>query len=327
MRVLVTGGAGYIGSFTVRRLLEHRHEITVYDNLCAGHRRAVPEGLLEEGDIADIDRLDRIIVERQIEGVIHFAAFASVGESVTHPALYYRNNLSHSLALLEVVRKRGIGRFVFSSTAAVYGHPRQIPLTEADVRNPVNPYGHSKAAFEAALADYSAAYGIGTVALRYFNAAGAVADGLTGEDHTPETHLIPNCFLAALGKKPAVEIYGTDYPTPDGTCVRDFVHVEDLAEAHGLALGSIVPGTAEVYNVANGRGYSVREVIRTCESVSGRPVPWVEKSRRAGDPAILVASAEKIRNTLGWSPRYPDLQSIAATAWEWHRSRNGAGGV
>jgi len=255
----------------------------------------------------------------RIEAVVHFAALASVGESVVSPARYYTNNLLYSLQLLDRCRRNGVGKFVFSSTAAVYGTPACLPITEDTPPAPVNPYGNTKLAFERALADYAAAYPFGFCALRYFNAAGAAADGSLGEDHEPETHLIPLAIRVALGLKPYLEVFGTDYPTPDGTCVRDYVHVEDLATAHVLALDRVGPGSRLVFNVGIGRGYSVRQVVAAVEEVTGRPVPVKEGPRRPGDPAELVASSERIRRELGWSPRYDDLRAIVQTAWDWHR--------
>ncbi|HEX4610399.1 MAG TPA: UDP-glucose 4-epimerase GalE, partial [Urbifossiella sp.] len=274
-RILVTGGAGYIGSHTVRLLLAGGHEVTVLDSLVYGHRAAVPPGRLVVGDIGDAAGLDRLFAERP-EAVVHFAAFAYVGESVTDPAKYYANNLVGSLTLLDACRRHGVAKFVFSSTCATYGTPEKVPITEAEKQAPINPYGNSKLAFERALADYAAAYPFGFCALRYFNAAGASPDGTIGEDHDPETHLIPLVIQAATGKRPHVGVFGTDYPTPDGTCVRDYIHVDDLAAAHVLALDKLGPGVALRYNVGTGRGYSVREVIRTVEEVSGLKVPVVE---------------------------------------------------
>ncbi len=327
MRILVTGGAGYIGSHTVRQLLAGGHEVTVFDSLVAGHREAVPSGALVVGDLRDIDHLDHLLVVHRIEAVVHFAAFTSVGESVTNPAKYYTNNLLHSLQLLDRCRRNGVGKFVFSSTAAVYGVPTVTPITEGAALVPVNPYGSTKLAFERALADYAATYPFGFCALRYFNAAGAAADGTIGEDHDPETHLIPIVLQTALGKRPHVEIFGTDYPTPDGTCVRDYVHVDDLAAAHILALDKIGASAKLAFNVGIGRGYSVRQVIATVEEVTGMKVPVKEGPRRTGDPAELVANADRIRRELGWTPKYTDLRAIIETAWNWHRTHpNGYGG-
>lgn len=326
MRILVTGGAGYIGSHTVRQLLAGGHEVTVYDSLEHGHRQAVPAANLVVGDLRDIDHVDNLLVVNRIEAVVHFAALAYVGESVTSPAKYYTNNLLYSLQLLDRCRRNGVQKFVFSSTCATYGVPDTVPITEDEKQLPVNPYGNTKLAFERALADYAGAYPFGFCALRYFNAAGAAEDGTIGEDHTPETHLIPLVFQAAMGKIPHVAVFGTDYPTPDGTCVRDYVHVDDLARAHILALGKLAPGSKLAYNVGIGRGYSVREVIATAEEVTGRKVPVKFGPRRAGDPPALVANADKIRRELGWSAKYNDLKAILETAWRWHKSHpNGFG--
>lgn len=326
MRILVTGGAGYIGSHTVKRLLERGHDVTVYDSLVFGHRQAVPAERLVIGDLKDIDHVDHLMVVNRIEAVIHFAAFAYVGESVTNPAKYYGNNLVNSLNLLDRVRRLGISRFVFSSTCATYGVPTAVPITEAEKQSPINPYGNSKLAFEYALSDYAVAYPLGFAALRYFNAAGAAPDGTIGEDHNPETHLIPLVLEVALGKRPLIEVFGTDYPTPDGTCVRDYIHVDDLADAHVLAVERLQPGNAWKFNVGVGKGFSVREVIRTAEEVTGKTIAVKEAPRRPGDPPALVASADKIRRELGWEPKYTELRAIIETAWKWHKAHpNGYG--
>lgn len=320
MRILVTGGAGYIGSHTVRHLLNRGHQVTVLDNLSEGHPAAVPAECLHVGDLKDADYLDHLLLIHRIEAVIHFAACAYVGESITDPAKYYKNNLVYSLMLLEHVRRHGIRKFVFSSSCATYGVPHQVPISELEPQQPINPYGQTKLAFERALADYAQAYGIGAVALRYFNAAGAAADGSIGEDHDPETHLIPLVLQVALGQRPRVDIYGTDYPTPDGTCIRDYIHVEDLAAAHALALEQIPPGAWRAYNVGIGQGSSVREVIRLAEKVTSKTIPFQECPRRPGDPPVLIADAQKIRQELGWQPRFPTLQAMIETAWRWHQS-------
>jgi UDP-glucose-4-epimerase GalE len=320
MRILVTGGAGYIGSHAVKLFLARGHDVWIYDNLCMGHRQAVPGDRLVVGDLTEIARIDHVMVERRIEAVVHFAAFSFVGESVREPAKYYQNNLVNTLNLMECVRRHRVGRFVLSSTAATYGTPERMPITEDTPQAPINPYGSTKLAIEHALSDYAHAYGLGYAALRYFNAAGAHPDGSIGEDHDPETHLIPLVIFAATGKRPHIEVFGTDYPTPDGTCLRDYIHVDDLAEAHLLALEKIGPGSELRYNLGIGRGYSVREVIRTVEEVTGKKVPVKEGPRRPGDPAVLVASSEKIQHVLGWRPRFADLRAIVETAWNWHRS-------
>lgn len=320
MRILVTGGAGYIGSHAVRLFLGRGHDVWVYDNLCYGHRAAVPAERLIVADLAETERLDNALVMHRIEAVVHFAAFAYVGESVTDPGKYYRNNLVNTLHLMETLRRHRIGRFVFSSTCATYGVPDKVPITEDEKQLPINPYGHGKLAVERALADYAAAYGWGYAALRYFNAAGAAPDGSIGEDHDPETHLIPLVLQTALGRRPHIEVFGTDYPTPDGTCIRDYIHVDDLAEAHLLALEKLQPGDGLKLNLGTGRGFSVREVIRTAEEVTGKTIPVKEGPRRPGDPPALVAAADRAREVLGWAPHYTELRPIIETAWNWHRT-------
>lgn len=320
MRILVTGGAGYIGSHAVRLFLSRGHDVWVYDNLSEGHRRAVPQDRLIVADLTEVQRLDHAILEHRIEAVVHFAAYTYVGHSVRDPGKYYQNNLVNTLNLMECLRRHGIGRFVFSSTAATYGAPERVPITEDEPLRPINPYGNSKVAVERALADYARAYQWGYAALRYFNAAGASPDASIGEDHDPETHLIPLVLKAITGQVPAIEIFGTDYPTPDGTCVRDYIHVNDLADAHLLALERLEPGKQMRYNLGIGRGYSVREVIETASQVTGKPVPVKEGPRREGDPPVLIASSEKIQRELGWRPRYTELRSIIETAWRWHQS-------
>jgi UDP-glucose-4-epimerase GalE len=319
MRILVTGGAGYIGSHAVRLFLARGHDVWVYDNLCYGHRAAVPAERLIVADLAEEQRLDQALLVHRIEAVVHFAAFAYVGESVRDPARYYRNNLVNTLTLMECLRRNGVKRIVFSSTCATYGVPQCVPITEDEKQQPINPYGQGKLAVERALADYAAAYGWGYAALRYFNAAGASPDGTIGEDHDPETHLIPLVLDVALGKRPHIEVFGTDYRTPDGTCVRDYVHVDDLAEAHLLALEKLESGKGLCLNLGVGHGYSVREVIGTAEKVTGKRIAVKEGPRRPGDPPALVAAAGRAREVLGWSPRYTELTPIIETAWNWHR--------
>jgi UDP-glucose-4-epimerase GalE len=323
MRILVTGGAGYIGSHAVRLFLGRGHDVWVYDNLSTGHRAAVPADRLLVGDLAETQRLDHAFVLHRIDAVVHFAASSLVGESVQQPAKYYQNNAVNTVHLLDAVRRHGVTRFVFSSTCATYGLPQKVPITEDEPQKPINPYGNTKLAIELALADYAAAYGFGFAALRYFNAAGASPAGDIGEDHDPETHLIPLVLQAALGRRPAIQIFGTDYPTPDGTCIRDYIHVDDLADAHLLALEALGPGKHLRLNLGTGRGYSVREVVRVAEEVTGRKVPVQEATRRPGDPPVLVAAADRSQKELGWRPHYADLRPVVETAWNWHRAHPG----
>lgn len=320
MNILVTGGAGYIGSHTLKRLLQRGHQVWAYDNLSMGHREAVPTGNLIVADLKDLDHLDHVLIQHRIEAVVHFAASAFVGESVTAPAKYYQNNVVNTLNLLDRLRKHGIGKFVFSSTCATYGIPEQVPIAEESPQKPINPYGRTKLMVEQALADYRSAYGWGYATLRYFNAAGASPDGDIGEDHTPETHLIPLICQTILGQRPYVEIFGTDYPTADGTCIRDYIHVDDLAEAHILALEKLQPGTEFKLNLGIGLGYSVKEVIQAVERVSGKKVTVKESPRREGDPAELIAAPAKAIRELSWKPRYRDIESLLETAWNWHRT-------
>ena len=316
MRVLVTGGAGYIGSVVTEELLADGHEVVVFDNLSKGHRGAIVEGAaIVEGDLLDAEALRRAFAENGTEAVIHMAAHSLVGESVTDPAEYYRNNVTAGLALLDAMRGAGVSRIVFSSTAAVYGEPEKQPVEERDPTSPTNPYGETKLAFERALGWYGQAHGVRYCSLRYFNAAGATSR--CGEVHDPETHLIPIVLQAAAGRRPHVEVYGDDYPTRDGTCVRDYIHVVDLARAHVLALG-ILGERSAVYNLGcGGEGYTVREVVEAARGVTGRDIPVRVGARRAGDPAVLVASSERIRRELGWEPRYQDLRLIIRSAWDW----------
>jgi UDP-glucose 4-epimerase len=316
MRVLVTGGAGYIGSVVTEELLRDGHEVVVYDNLSKGHRGAVVAGAeLVEADLLDGGRLRGAFKEQGTEAVIHMAAASLVGESVTNPSKYYLNNVLAGLSLLDAMNEAGVRRLVFSSTAAAYGEPEKQPIEETDATVPTNPYGQTKLAFEHALPWYERAYGIRSASLRYFNAAGATE--ACGEVHDPETHLIPIVLQAAAGRRTHVEVYGDDYPTRDGSCVRDYVHVVDLARAHVLAL-SVLDDRSAVYNLGcGGEGYTVNEVIEVARAVTGRPVEARTAPRRAGDPAVLVASSEKIRRELGWSPQFQDLRAIVQSAWAW----------
>lgn len=320
MRILVTGGAGYIGSHAVKLFLSRGHEVTVFDNLSLGHREAVPADRLIVGDLADNALVNDTIASKEIEAIVHFAASTYVGESVTNPAKYYQNNTINTLNLIESARKNGVKRFVFSSTAATYGVPDTSPIIEDTIQLPINPYGNSKLACEKALLDYVATYDIGCAILRYFNAAGASPDGDIGEDHTPETHLIPLVIQAAMGQRKAISIFGTDYPTPDGTCIRDYIHVMDLAEAHLLALEKMVANQPLKLNLGVGHGYSIREVIDAVHEVGGKQIPVEEAERRAGDPPVLVAASDKAKKILGWQPKYDQLHSIIETAWKWHEA-------
>lgn len=322
MGVLVTGGAGYIGSHTVYELMKTQRQVVVYDNLSKGHRASVPHGVsLIIGDIRDEEKLIDTIRNYDIDTVIHFAADSLVGDSMQEPAKYYENNVVATLALLNTLRKGGTNRIVFSSTAAVYGDPENWPIDEGMPVIPTNVYGRTKVVIEGILADFSRAYGLKYVSLRYFNAAGAIEGGVIGEDHAPETHLIPLVLKTALGQREAIDIYGTDYPTPDGTCIRDYIHVSDLAKAHVLALKYLrAGGESKIYNLGSEKGFSVREVIETSRALTGIDFPVNEKERRTGDPAILVASAARIRQELGWTPVYSDIDAIIRTAWEWHKN-------
>ena len=318
--VLVAGGAGYIGSHACKALRGAGYLPVTYDNLVYGHERAVRWGPFERGDILDRGRLDDVLSCHKPEAVMHFAAFTYVGESVSDPGKYYRNNVVGSLTLMEAARDHGIGRFVFSSTAAVYGIPASVPIREDAPQTPINPYGASKLMVEGMLKDFDAAYGFRSIALRYFNAAGADLDNETGESHDPESHLIPLVLDAASGRRPHITIYGTDYPTPDGTCIRDYIHVSDLADAHVKALQALQGGApSSAYNLGNGRGFSVREVIDTAERVTGLEVPTKRGDRRPGDPAKLVSDASKARQDLGWEPRIARLDQIIRSAWAWHQ--------
>jgi len=320
MNVLVVGGAGYIGSHAVKMLGQAGHEVWVYDNLSRGHRQSVPAGRLIEGEVADQRRLVEVLKEKKIDAVMHFAAFALVNESVLDPSLYYRNNVIAALELLDAMRAADVKRIVFSSTTATYGEPENIPIPETTPQHPINPYGFTKLVIEQALADYAAAYGFAYAALRYFNAAGADPDGEIGEDHDPESHLIPIVLQVALGQRERITIYGDDYPTADGTCIRDYIHVCDLADAHLRALARLEPGKGICLNLGTGRGTSVREIIQSCRKVTGHAIPEVIGQRRAGDPPELIADARRAREELGWVPKYTDVDEIVKTAWNWHKN-------
>lgn len=316
MRVLVTGGAGYIGSVVSEQLVNDGHEVVIYDNLSKGHQGAVVEGArFVQGDLLEADQLRQTFNDNRIEAVIHMAAYSLVGESVQEPSKYYHNNVVAGLVLLNAMRECGITRIVFSSTAATYGEPAEQPIRETTPTNPTNPYGESKLAFEKAMHWYERAYGLRYASLRYFNAAGATEK--CGEDHDPETHLIPIALQAAAGKRSHVEIYGDDYPTEDGTCIRDYIHVVDLARAHILALDMLSERSA-IYNLGcGGDGYSVRDVIETARRVTGKEIPVRTGPRRPGDPAVLIASSDKIKSELGWQPQFQDLGLIVESAWKW----------
>jgi UDP-glucose 4-epimerase len=319
MNVLVAGGAGYIGSHVIRALQRAGHSCVAYDNLSKGHRAAVGDCPLIVADVGDADALTAALKEHDIELVIHFAAFIEAGESVARPEKYFRNNTLNGLTLLESMRAAGVKKLVFSSTAAVYGTPESVPIRETDRLAPINPYGSSKLCTEYMMQAYAAAHGMGFVALRYFNVAGAHPDGDIGEDHAPETHLIPLILQVPLGQRENIKIFGEDYDTPDGTCIRDYIHVCDLADAHILAAESVQTGRMTAYNLGNGAGFSVKEVIETCRKVTGHAIPAESAPRRPGDPSRLVASSDKAIAELGWKRTFPDLETIVAHAWDWHR--------
>ncbi|MBF2022155.1 MAG: UDP-glucose 4-epimerase GalE [Hydrococcus sp. C42_A2020_068] len=325
--ILVTGGAGYIGSHAVLALQQAGYEVIVLDNLSYGHPELIQEVLKAElivGDTSDRALLANLFTSREISAVMHFAAFIAVGESVVEPVKYYHNNVVGTLTLLEAMLAAGVKKFVFSSTCAIYGMPKEVPMTENHPRDPLSPYAASKEMIERILADFDGAYGLKSVAFRYFNASGADPSGLLGEDHNPETHLIPLALLTALGKRQSLSIFGTDYSTSDGTAIRDYIHVSDLADAHVLGLEYLLAGgNSDVFNLGNGNGFSVREVIETARKVTSREIPVVESPRRAGDAPILVGSAQKAREILGWNPQYADLTTIVSHAWQWHQKRHG----
>ena len=322
MKIFITGGAGYIGSICAELMLNEGHEITIFDNLSEGHRAAVdPRAQFMEGDLQDRQSIESALARTRADAVMHFAANALVGESMQNPSKYFRNNIANGLNLLDSMIATGVRQFVFSSTCAIFGPPERVPIEETTPMRPINPYGESKLAFEKILRWYDQIHGLRFVSLRYFNAAGASEQ--FGEDHRCETHLIPNVLKAALGQKPAVEIYGTDYETPDGTCIRDYIHIVDLARAHILALGA---RTSELYNLGTGGGSSVRQVIECCRNITGRKINLLEKPRRPGDPPRLIASSERIKRELGWRPQFQSLETIIASAWQWHqRFPNGYG--
>ena len=325
--ILVTGGAGYIGSHACLVLKHAGYDVIILDNLVYGHRDLVEKVLqvkLVVGDTNDRPLLDRLFQTHNIAAVMHFAAYTYVGESVSEPAKYYRNNVTGTLTLLEAMLAASVKNFVFSSTCATYGVPKTIPIPEEHPQNPINPYGVTKWMVEKMLADFDRAYNLKSVFFRYFNAAGADPSGLLGEDHAPETHLIPLVLFTALGKRKSISIFGTDYPTPDGTCIRDYIHVTDLANAHLLGLEYLLKGgDTQVFNLGNGSGFSVKEVIETARTVTQKEIIATECDRRPGDPPILVGSSAKARNTLGWSPQYSELTQIISDAWKWHQKRHG----
>ena len=317
--ILVAGGAGYIGSHTCKSLLASGYIPVAYDNLSYGHKEAVKWGPFVKGSIEDSQKLAYVIEKYKISAVMHFAALCYVGESVTDPAKYYQNNVVNTLSLLKTMIKKGVDKFIFSSTCATYGEPQELPITEKHSQNPINPYGRTKLMVEQILDDFKTAYGLKAISLRYFNAAGADPDGDIGEDHVPETHLIPLILKAAHGQKKDITVFGDDYPTEDGTCIRDYIHINDLAHAHILALEKLFNGSSGgSYNLGNGNGYSVKQVINTAKKITGRSILCKIDKRREGDPAVLVGSSKKAIDELGWKPQFADLDSIIETAWKWH---------
>ena len=321
--ILVCGGAGYIGSHTNKLLSSRGYETVVFDNLIYGHKEAVKWGTFVQGDLKNIADIEDIFQSYPIEAVFHFAAFAYVGESVKEPEKYYYNNIVNTLNLLQVMREYGCKKIVFSSSCATYGEPDTVPITEDVPQNPINPYGFTKLVVERILKDYHNAYGLEYAVLRYFNAAGADPDGEIGESHDPETHIIPLVLDAASGKRPDIKVFGTDYPTPDGSCVRDYIHVSDLAEAHLLALNYLENGgESDCFNLGNEKGTSVLEVVNAVRSITGQDFPVILAPRRPGDPAILVGSSEKARKILGWEPQFTDIKTIVHHAWKWHQKQD-----
>jgi UDP-glucose 4-epimerase len=321
LNILIVGGAGYIGSHMVKLLSVAGHQVVVFDNLSKGYRDAVLEGEFIEGDLANLEQLERLFSSSRFDAVMHFASFIEVGESVRDPAKYYRNNFSNTQNLLDSMVAHDVGHFIFSSTAAIFGEPRYTPIDEVHAKSPINPYGRSKFMVEQMLEDYDRAHGLKSVCLRYFNAAGADVEGDLGERHNPETHLIPLVLQAASGRRDAIAIYGNDYDTADGTCVRDYIHVQDLCAAHLLALDSLrKTGNSNQFNLGNGLGFSVRQVIDCAREVTGREIKVVNEERRAGDPAVLVADAARAKTVLGWKPSLSSLEKIIETAWNWEQS-------
>lgn len=324
LSIMIVGGAGYIGSHMAHTLSREGFEVAVVDDLSGGHRESVGALPLHEGDIGDPRFVDDVLAQVRPKAVMHFASFIQVGESVADPAKYYRNNVSATQVLLDAMRSHDVDKFIFSSTAAIFGEPEYVPIDEAHPKQAINPYGRSKWMVEQILEDFDVAYGLKSVALRYFNAAGADPDGVLGECHEPETHLIPLILQVASGRRPHITVYGDDYDTPDGTCIRDYIHVEDLCSAHLLALRQLLAGEGSArYNLGNGSGFSVREVIQAARRVTGHAIPVEMGERRAGDPPRLVADASQARARLGWNPRYADLDMIIGHAWQWERKRTG----
>lgn len=325
MKILITGGAGYIGSHAVRLLLRAGHDVVIFDNLIFGHADFAQGCPLIQSDLSDMAMLEKTFEQHKPQAVLHFAAYAYVGESVENPGKYYQNNVGSTLHLLEAMVRHNVKKLVFSSTCATYGIPQKTPLTEEHPQVPINPYGQTKKMVEQILTDFDRAHGLKSVCLRYFNASGADPDGGIGEDHNPETHLIPLVLDAAMGRRSHITVYGADYETPDGTCVRDYIHVTDLADAHIRALDFLMrENRSDFFNLGNGKGFSVKEIIAASEKVTGKSIPVHYGERRPGDPAVLVGSAEKAKAILGWQPQYNDIHTIIQTAWNWHQSRFGS---
>jgi UDP-glucose-4-epimerase GalE len=320
MKILVTGGAGFVGSACLRYVLASGEDAVAYDNLAQGHAESVPADRFIKGDIADTESVIAALKRTGAEAVMHFAAATYVGESVSDPEYHYRNNIAGTMSLLNAMRKAGVKRMLFSSTCATYGLTPKVPMAEDTPQDPCSPYARTKLAVEWMIRDFAHAYGLGFTLLRYFNAAGASPDGKFGEDHRPENHLIPLALQVPLGQREKLTVFGDDYPTPDGTCIRDYVHVDDLGQAHLLAIRATTPSTAEVYNIGTGNGQSVMDIIRACELVTGKKITYDMTARRPGDPPALVASPTKLIEKLGWKPKYTDIRETVATAWRWHKS-------